>query len=309
MRDAATADAPAPRPRAGARQRVRRRATSTAPTSAPATVPTLKPAWKRGMIVRPGALDLRALDVHRDVPARRCRRRRRTARRRQRHRARPAEAATSSPPRRAAAPPRDHGRRAEPRDQPPGRRQREHRAGRDREQQQPELAVGRARASPRTSGIRETQLAKSSPLRKNVERRRRCGRRRFGSASALFQSGPGGPDSSQDWKPISEALPHGELEAADGGRGAERRRGRRRATSLDPVGLAGHRSSRLRAQTRLGRRREREDPGTTPGTGPKSARAPPKANRVRALSDRTRYQLKVPPWRDSTRRRMTRATP
>ena len=52
----------------------------------------------------------------------------------------------------------------------------------------------------RTSGIRETQLAKQQAVEEE--------RQRHGVASSRhrrFQSVPGGPASSQDWKPVSEA--------------------------------------------------------------------------------------------------------
>ena len=58
----------------------------------------------------------------------------------------------------------------------------------------------------RTSGMRETQLAKTSPLRKNVSPTalRAAGQLRH-ARQRLFQSVPGGPDSSQDWNPVSDA--------------------------------------------------------------------------------------------------------
>ena len=57
------------RPRAGARRPATSSATIAVPSSAPATVPMLKPAWKRDMIARPRRCSTQcALDVHRDVP-------------------------------------------------------------------------------------------------------------------------------------------------------------------------------------------------------------------------------------------------
>ena len=53
---------------AGARSRSPPARPSPAPTSAPATVPRLNPAWKRGMIERPSCVRRGALHVHRDVP-------------------------------------------------------------------------------------------------------------------------------------------------------------------------------------------------------------------------------------------------
>ena len=138
-------------------------ATIAAPSSAPATVPMLKPAWKRGMIERPRRCSTSAPstfiatsqvplpdaeqeqpdDDRRDADLVADRRDRKPAGRDER---------------------RDHdrARSAEPRHDHPGERQRDDRPAAIASSRRPRLAGLRSRPS-RTCGMRDAQLANAKP--------------------------------------------------------------------------------------------------------------------------------------------------
>ncbi len=213
---AATRRPPRPQPRApaGGRRAARRARTTSTPSSAPATVPRLNAAWKRGMTVRPSRRSTSAPSTFiatSQAPTPAAVERPARPRRAGPSRRAPAPDARPRRARRptASAPPRTTAAGA-----PPARPARPRWAARPATRRRSSAAAGRApplsRSRPeRRSGTRETRLANSSPLSAKTTPTATVARVGVGSGSRLghrFQSVPGGLASSQDWKPVREPV-------------------------------------------------------------------------------------------------------